>query len=538
APGDPDTTFGTNGVVTYSGATGGILDSGRGVYVNDSDQIYAVGYSLDASNQQNMTMWKYNSDGTLDTSFDSDGIVNYKGAAGNNYDIGNSVIGDSQDRVVVVGVSRGEPSDKEYLTLWRYNSNGTLDTSFDNDGIVVSTFDASGRDITIDENGKIVVVGVHGGITVWRFNEDGTPDTSFNSTGMVVSKGVADVKAEGYSVYVDSSGKILASGTSWDNSNQRNVTVLRFNSDGTLDTAFANNGVFSYIFSGSEFQDGTGVYEDSSGRILLTGFARFTGSEAVMFLMRITPAGILDTTFDTDGIVTHSSPSGGEEANGASIKTTSNNKIVVSGHSRDASFQDYVSVWRFNDDGSFDTDFGNGNGFVSFSGGIVDKFGNTLDFDSNGNILVVGGQVISFLNNFSLWRLEGDPIAAPVGLQPGTYEEDYPELHYEGKWKFKTNENATDGAFARTKKKNSTVSFTLAAGTSELTLITQTSKKGGKVEVCIGENCQEITTKVKGQGTSWQEEFVFTVPVSSEPTEVTITNLKNKKLVVDAIVVD
>ncbi|VAX30946.1 hypothetical protein MNBD_NITROSPIRAE02-1281, partial [hydrothermal vent metagenome] len=148
--------------------------------------------------------------GTLDTTFGTNGVVTYDSGY---YDYGYSVTVDSNRKILVAGTSyNGSDSD---TTVWRFNADGTPDTIFGTNGVV--TYDSGyhdyGYSVTVDSNGDILVTGYisNGGdsdMTVWRFNADGTPDTAFGTNGVITYDG-GNGDDYGKSVTVDSNKKIL-----------------------------------------------------------------------------------------------------------------------------------------------------------------------------------------------------------------------------------------------------------------------------------------------------------------------------------------
>jgi uncharacterized delta-60 repeat protein len=182
-----------------------------------------------------MVIWRYNSNGRLDSNFGNGGIVvhdNAAGGSGNGFitsDYGNSIYVDSNGKIYVTGSSyNGSNAD---MVIWRYNSNGTLDSSFGNNGIVVhhnaaggDGFD-EGKSIYVDNTGKIYVTGCSSnGITydmvIWRYNSSGSLDTSFGNNGIVVHhNAVFGNSFWGNSIYVDNNGNIYVTGHSWNGIN-------------------------------------------------------------------------------------------------------------------------------------------------------------------------------------------------------------------------------------------------------------------------------------------------------------------------------
>ncbi len=181
-----DTSFGngTGYVVHSNAAGGGGNDAGYAITLDSSGRIIVVGMSdrdPSASANHDMVIWRYNPDGTLDTSFNGVGYVVHNGAAGGNgIDAGGGVVLDSAGRILVAGSSTNSGGNRD-MAIWRYNPDGTLDTSFNNVGYVVHDNAAggnghdSGNDILLDSLGRIVVVGSSTGsgtgddMAIWRY---------------------------------------------------------------------------------------------------------------------------------------------------------------------------------------------------------------------------------------------------------------------------------------------------------------------------------------------------------------------------------
>jgi len=141
----------------------------------------------------------------------------------------------------------------------RYNTNGTLDTDFGSNGVV--RYDSgqvdTGRSLAIQADGKVVVAG-YTSSSAWtdyraivlRFNPTGTPDTSFGLNGLAeYSEGFFDAA---WSLAVQPDGKIILVGDTHGQTDT-DVLVLRYNGDGTLDTGFGRGGAVHYD---SGFRDG------------------------------------------------------------------------------------------------------------------------------------------------------------------------------------------------------------------------------------------------------------------------------------------
>ena len=150
-------------------------------------------------------------------------------------------------KIVVAGQS-GSGSGVDIMLL-RYDINGVLDTSFGGgDGIVaydIAGVYNAGRAITLQTDGKILVTGVSDDgpaydIALVRFNSDGTADTSFGGGDGSVTTAIGATYEDGSSVLVQADGQILVTGYS-KNATDNDFALVRYNSDGTLDTNFDSN---------------------------------------------------------------------------------------------------------------------------------------------------------------------------------------------------------------------------------------------------------------------------------------------------------
>jgi uncharacterized delta-60 repeat protein len=143
--------------------------------------------------------------GALDPTFDGDGKVLTDFGASDQAD---DLAIQADDKIVAAGASGGD------FALTRYNSDGSLDTSFDGDGKLVTDLGSSDRAdaVAIQGDGKIVAAGRSGGdFALARYNSDGSLDTSFDGDGKLVTDfGTADDFA--YGVAIQGDGKLVAVG--------------------------------------------------------------------------------------------------------------------------------------------------------------------------------------------------------------------------------------------------------------------------------------------------------------------------------------
>jgi uncharacterized delta-60 repeat protein len=337
--GSLDTSFDTDGKVTT--AVGSNNEAIRDVAIQSDGKILAVGYQYDGS-QYDFALVRYNSDGSLDTSFDTDGKVTTAIGSANNSSF--SVAIQSDGKIVAGGFANNGFNDDFALT--RYNSDGSLDTSFDTDGKVttqIGSYSEVIRSLAIQSDGKIVAVGYsYNGsnydFAIARYNSNGSLDNSFNTTGKVTTAiGTGDEYA--MSSAIQSDGKIVAVGYSH-NGSDNDFALVRYNSDGSLDSSFNTSGkVTTSIGPASNSAFSVAVLND--GKIVVAGFAS-NGSNDDFALARYNGDGLLDASFGTDGKFTTDFGSGNDVA--YSLAVQGDGKLVASGYAYNGINLDFATI--------------------------------------------------------------------------------------------------------------------------------------------------------------------------------------------------
>jgi uncharacterized delta-60 repeat protein len=324
-------------------------------------------------------------EGDLDPSFSGDGIDLPPVP---DHSFGSAVAIEASGNIVAVG-SGGTPA---RLVLVRYRPDGVLDSSFSDDGIVVApvTVPVGDRaDVAIDDVGNIVVVGTDSdanSLAVVRFLPDGTLDTSFSDDGVAMAQ-VETYDTGGHSLVIDGSGRIVVSGTV-DNGSNDDVVVMRFLPGGTLDSTFADDGLF--VLDGGETDRAGDVALDDAGRIVFvasTGtLLQTTGGDIDTQVVRLLPNGTLDASFGSGGaVVTDTGP---DLDSTRALVVDPQGRIVVAGHSGPADDED-VLVLRYLSDGTLDASFSD-DGIVTTAITDGDDNGNGVAIDRAGNVVVVG----------------------------------------------------------------------------------------------------------------------------------------------------
>lgn len=322
ADGTLDATFGTTGRVTT--AFGSTSAAAHAVAIQADGKV-VVGGTFGS----NFALARYHSDGTLDTSFGTGGTVTTDFAT---YADGiHSLAIQSDGKIVAAGYATKSNSNSDFA-LARYHSNGALDSSFGSGGKVTTDLGTSkkiGQDsiqgIVLQSNGKIVVAGssalagAQSTFALARYNANGSLDTSFNSTGKVVTA-FSTAGAWASAVVVQADGKVVAAGRAGDD-----FALARYTAGGSLDASFGTGGKVATDFAGGLDQI-RGLALQADGKIVAAGQA---GGDFA--LVRYNTNGSLDTAFGTGGRITTDLAGGSDGAAGVVIQA--DGKILLAGFS-------------------------------------------------------------------------------------------------------------------------------------------------------------------------------------------------------------
>ena len=284
--------------------------------------------------------------GDLDTSFGDDGRVTTSFGGGD--DFAADVVVQPDGRIVVAGsTAAGGASD---FALARYLPDGSLDRSFSDDGMVTTAFPAGAgaSGIALQPDGKIVAAGHSGEFAVARYNPDGTLDTTFSGDGLqTVDVGASESSA--WDVAVDSLGRLILVGVARtsDAINFMDSAVARLASDGSLDTTFGYNGVYTLDLSGEGLERVAAVAPLPDGGFTLTGNSSYIGSPPpVLVARRFTESGDPVQGFNR-------SRAGRLVMAGYAIEVLADGRTVIAGSARTGG----VGVLRLLPDGSYDRSF-------------------------------------------------------------------------------------------------------------------------------------------------------------------------------------
>jgi uncharacterized protein (TIGR03437 family) len=283
--GSLDTSFGNGGMVTTDF---GAADFAYTIALQPDGKIVAAGVSQASSNSK-FALASYNTDGSPDSTFGSGGKVS---TSFDGYEMLNALVLQADGKLVAAGFTRGG------VALARYNSNGNLDFTFGSGGKVTTHFNGSdgANTLVLQSDGKLVAAGFTclGGncdFALARYNTNGTLDTTFGTGGKVTTDfGDSDYASD---AIIQPDGKIVAagaSGSSDPDEELRPLSLARYNADGTLDATFGSGGkVISRYFSRR-----TRIALQADGKIVGAGGFDSVNSAT---LVRYNTNGTLETTF-------------------------------------------------------------------------------------------------------------------------------------------------------------------------------------------------------------------------------------------------
>jgi uncharacterized delta-60 repeat protein len=400
--GSPDSTFNGNGKQTAD--LGSDMQIGNSVAIQGNGKIVVAGYTPGQTGNNDFAVARFNIDGSPDNTFDNDGILTTDFTSSDDY--AGSVAIQSDDKIVVAGYSNiYSPVSVEHMVVCRYNQDGSLDNSFADSGKLeevskqgYTVFNAT----AIQADGKIVAAGItwdgsNYDFAVARYNTNGSPDSTFSDDGKLITDfGARD---EAVSIAVQPDGKIVVAGNS-----DTQFAIARYNTDGSPDNTFSDDGKLLVSLG---FADAcTSVALQSDGKIVMAGYSyideNYDSSEFA--IARFNTNGTPDNTFNGSG--KQMTTFGDYTDFASSLAIQKDGKIVVAGRSY-LNYSDNFSLVRYNTDGSLDTTFSH-DGKQNNVFGPDDYFAESLAIQNDGKIVVAGFSETSSGNSsaFAVARYE------------------------------------------------------------------------------------------------------------------------------------
>lgn len=397
-----DNSFDGDGTAIIA-VTGGTVESPACVAVQSDGSIAVAGYSYPGPGVRSLSIAKLTNSGALETGFDSDGIIvdNFS----NNAFASDIVI--QADNKILVGGSRYLGT--EFVSyLIRYNTNGTKDASFDTDGILDMPFPTAGsfgssylKEIILANNSIYCMHDVgnlpgNNGFAITKNTMTGTFDNSLNGNGIIQSDFDPANFDEGLCMGLSSEGKLYAGGRAENPYSLSFLGISKFNANGSPDTGFDTDGKLIMNINSSE-DIVNDIIRQPDGKVLAVGITRKTlASPATQYvnqsglaMARYKPDGTLDSSFGTNGLVVEYTVNNSVMANAVALQP--DGKIIITGQSKAGG----LGIARYNTNGTIDNTFGSSGrtnipSIPIFTSNDVMGPGNDLVILPSGKILVVG----------------------------------------------------------------------------------------------------------------------------------------------------
>jgi uncharacterized delta-60 repeat protein len=345
ANGQLDNTFDTDGIaiIDFSGKT----DEALNLAIQSDGKIIAAGYTTNLSNDNDIAIIRLNTNGTLDNTFGTGGKV-ITNISGTSNDRASKVVIQADGKIVMIGSGGADFFNANVIV--RYNTDGSLDNTFDTDGKLIGVSFApvtinTLSDIKILADGKFIISGSSSNQpAIGKLNSDGSFDLTFNTTGkLVINETIFG--GNNCLIALQTDGKIVVS---YGSAATSELKLLRLEITGTMDASFGTAGKTS-VNIGANNDYAMALSALGSGKIIISGSTYANSSNTDFFVARLASNGSLDNTFGTNGItVTSVAPTEGDRAEGMAIQ--SDGKIIVAGNKCTGSCN-YV-VLRYNNTGS------------------------------------------------------------------------------------------------------------------------------------------------------------------------------------------
>ena len=325
--GSLDSAFGTAGIVMTNLVW---FDTQTAMVLQPDGKIVVAGFGQ-FSGPQSLAMARYLTDGTIDSTFGTAGIV-ILAAPGFNYNI-NKIALQSDGKIVVSG-SNGSGLASSCMIL-RFTASGSLDNSFDSDGVV--TFQLTGglnvaTAVAIQPDNKIVITGYgDNDLFISRINTDGSFDSLFGNSGSILL-----TSGKGMHIFLQPDNKIVVSGKK-----DGSCSLIRLNIDGTLDSSFANGGIMTSTapaLTNTFYQ----TAQQTDGKFISVATYFGIGGNRDFLVASHNSDGSVDSTFGNNGYVTTDFV--GEFDEPRSLVIQQDGKIIVAGFNENASSYNFGLV--------------------------------------------------------------------------------------------------------------------------------------------------------------------------------------------------
>lgn len=384
-----DYSFGNEGKVQTSYSSAG-FSNGKCVVPMVGGEFLVAGITYHNPDYR-FSVLKYKSNGTLDAAFGNGGRASLPATS---IDKVAGMVVLPNGKIVIGGSSSVDTGTgfKLHFSLLRFTPDGLVDSTFGTGGKVVYPSLSDDRDsmaaLSLQVDGKFVMAGDTGNptpntVVVLRANSDGSLDSTFDGDGIkLIPIGSSSISDYAAGSLIQPDGKIVIVGNAWETG--RDVLLIRLNDDGTFDQGFGGDGIITTRILG-QASFGYAVALQADGKLVVAG-----GVLSAFLVVRFNANGSLDTTFDNDGLNYMSF--GGTRSYPSSLAIQKNGRIVLGGYADGPSTTDHFALARFTVDGALDTSFG-GDGRVVTIFADAQSIGDKIQgmaLQTDGKLIAVG----------------------------------------------------------------------------------------------------------------------------------------------------
>ncbi|HJY30745.1 MAG TPA: hypothetical protein VJ306_22115, partial [Pyrinomonadaceae bacterium] len=397
--GSPDPGFGNGGALTTS--FGGNFAAASAVMLQPDGKIVVAGtvdFNPDVPGSGlDFALARYNASGTLDASFGKGGkvVFDFFGS----FDQANAAVLQPDGKIIVVGSASYDSLNQDIgFALARFNTDGSTDFGFGAGGKQITDFFGAGAQangVVLQPDGKFVVAGtasdsatrpVASDIALARYNSDGTLDAGFGIAGETAIPFPDSATEQGHALALSPDGKIIVVGAAFKTfATPPDFAIVRYNSDGTLDTGFGSGGrITTDIAGGTDVAQAVAIQSD--GKIVAAGRAFRNNFDLTLARYINEVATTTDTTPPTApaGLTATFNPT----TNAIELSwTAATDDVAVTGYRifRDGGLINTINVTTFSDAGV--------SGTHSYQVTAIDAAGNESALSNVASATVVGGDI-------------------------------------------------------------------------------------------------------------------------------------------------
>ncbi|HAO05405.1 T9SS type A sorting domain-containing protein [Chryseobacterium mucoviscidosis] len=329
-------------------------------------------------------VFRLNTDGTLDTTFGNNGIFSYSTDAyvHNLFSNLNKLILQPDGTIFVIGYGKEYQTDIGKTTMIKLSSNGIMDTSFGNNGI--GRYYGGGISGVLAYNGYYYLYGGSSNdALIIKMDTNGNIDYNFNGVGYLTQD--IDNEINNFQKMIIKDNKLIAFGTKLNSNNQIYLTVCKFDLDGNQDFSYGNSGITSAFLYNEEYSSLNDMKLINGDKYLFSIRGNF---------YQLNKYGVLDSSFGINGVKTNPF-----NRRFDCVQFTEDGKIIMSKGLITGYFSNYMSVntVKLNSDFNVDSNFGtNGESTINiFPNYHYEQYSYKIKQLNNGKILVGGSITIT-----------------------------------------------------------------------------------------------------------------------------------------------